>query len=183
MSHHFSRVLPVLAICALLSSCGAPDTLGLRTDRAPALGGAPIRTDSAVYHVRTTAYAYELTIGLTYTNPSGETAYISTCKAPDPPVLEKWEDGKWVTAFAPVVLMCLGPPVVIGAGERYAYTYHVLASHRPDTYPQFEVAEIPGTYRLVWRILGTWTPDGGQPGPGEELPLESRISNSFRIAR
>lgn len=182
MSHHFNAALAVL-LSALLSSCGALDTLGLKSDRAPALAGAPIQTDSAVYHVRTSEYAYELTIGLTYRNTSGGTAYISTCKAPVPPVLEKWEDGKWVTAFAPVVLMCLGPPVVIEAGEAYAYTYRVLASHQPNTYPQFEVAEIPGRYRLVWHILGTWTPDGPEAGLGKELPLEYRISNSFRIAR
>lgn len=182
MNHSLGVLLAVLT-AAFLSSCGALDVLGLRRGEPPSLSGAPIQTDSTVYHLRTTENAHELTIRLNYTNPTGSPVYIPTCHTPHPPVLEKWQGDKWVTAYSPVVLLCLGPPVVIGAGEVYAYTYRVSASRRPNTLPRFAVAEIPGTYRLVWHILDTWTPQGSEPGLGRELPLEQRVSNTFRIAK
>jgi hypothetical protein len=181
MNHYLGIALAVVMVA--VSSCGILDVLGLGSDEPPSLAGAPIQTDSAIYHLRTTEHAHELTIGLTYTNPTGSPVYIPTCHTPHPPVLEKWEGGEWVTAYAPVVLLCLGPPVVIGAGEVYAYRYEVSATRRPNTIPRFEVAELPGTYRLVWRMLGTWTPDGSEPGLGKELPLEHRVSNTFRIVK
>lgn len=166
-----------LLTVALTSACGTPDIL------QSADVGTPIRTDSAVYHVRTTEYFHDLTIEATYTNLTGKTVYIPGCHSPDPPVLEKWQEDKWVTAYAPVVLLCLGSPVIIGAGDVYAYTYRISAARTPNTSPRFEVAELPGTYRLVWRILSTWTPHGPEPGLGKELPLEQRISNTFEIVR
>ena len=34
---------------------------------------------------------------------------------------------------------------------------------------------------LVWEIYQTWQPDGNKPGLGTLLPLEQRISNTFRL--
>ena len=178
---HTRSILPVLALGLVAAGCGSVDVVGIGTDPSHSAAGAPIRTDSSVYHVRTTPTGHELTIGVRFTNVTGGTAYIPTCHTPHPPVLEKLEGDRWVTAYSPVVLMCLGPPVVIPAGSSYDYTYRVLASTRPNTYPRFEVAEIRGTYRLVWHILGSWNPDGPEPGLGTPLPLEQRVSNTFRI--
>jgi hypothetical protein len=174
-------LLPLIsAIC--LTACGSLDLLGTSPDFVDD-GTALIRTDSAVYHVRTTSEAHELTIGVTFTNGTGGTTYIPTCRAPFPPVLQRWNGDQWVTVFSPVVAMCLGPPVVIPAGSTYHYSYRVMGSRRPNTYPRFETSEISGTYRLVWQILGSWTPDGPEPGLGVELPLEQRVSNSFVLVQ
>ena len=178
--------LSILALATLssLSGCQALNVLGSedqsRND-SPIVTGAPIQTDKSVYEMRTTTQAHELTIHLAYTNPTAGPVYIPTCREPGPPVLQKWVDGKWVTAYSPVVLLCLGPPVVIAAGETYRYTYRVFASRSPNSIPRFEVAKIPGEYRLVWHILGTWTPNGPEPGLGKLLPEEERISNTFQI--
>jgi hypothetical protein len=179
--NHYLCTAAALLTAALTSACGSADLLGFGNDRPSDIEGAPIRTDSAVYHVRTTEDSHELTIEVTYTNPTGSTVYIPTCHSPHPPVLEKWQEDTWVTAYAPVVPLCLGAPVVIADGDVYAYTYRISAARSANWYPRFEVPEIPGTYRLVWRILGTWTPDGPEPGLGRELPLEQRVSNTFEI--
>ena len=170
----------LVLVLTVAAGCGVGRILGFE-DEPPALTGAPIQTDSVVYHVRTTASSYEMVMDLRYTNPTRGRVYISTCHTPHPPVLEKWEGGEWVTAYAPVVLLCLGPPVVIERGERYRYTYRIMAARRPNAAPRWSVAEIPGTYRLEWHLLGTWTPDGSEPGLGKLLPIEQRISNTFRI--
>lgn len=180
MSRHLA-VAASLILAVLVSSCTAFEILKPRGEVPPAPTGAPILTDSAVYHVRTSRNTHELTIGLVYRNPTNSAVYIPTCRTVHPPVLQKWEGGQWVTAYAPVVLECLGEPVVIAAGDSYAYTYHVKAWRSPNMHPRFEVGTIPGSYRLMWRILETWTPDGPEPGLGKALPLEARISNTFRI--
>ena len=182
MNRYLSVGLSLLT-SAIVSSCGALDVLGLASDEPPTLSDAPIQTDSSIYHFRTTEHEHALTIGLSYTNPTGSSVYIPTCHVPNPPVLEKWENGEWVTAYAPVVWLCLGPPVIIGAGDVYRYTYRVSATRRPNTLPRLAVTQIPGTYRLVWHMLGTWTPHGSEPGLGKELPLEHRVSNTFRIVK
>lgn len=178
-----TRLATLSAAALVLAACGSADLLGVSGDPLLSGGDAPIRTDSSVYHLRTTPEAHELTIGVRFVNPTSAPAYIPTCQGTNPPTLERWDGEKWVTAFSPVVLLCLGPPVVIGAGESYDYTFRVLASRRPNTYPRFEVAEIPGTYRLVWGILGSWRPDGPEPGIGDPLPLAQRVSNTFTIAK
>lgn len=182
MSPHVCTWFTV-CLFALLPSCGARDEIRMGSDPPVADLEAPIRTDSAVYHVRTTPYTYELAIGVTYSNATGKPVFIPSCHGPTPPVLEKWEEGRWVRAYDPPVELCLGPPVVIEAGQVYAYTYNIHAARLPNAIPKFEVAEIPGTYRLRWRLLGTWAPDGPEPGLGEELALEHSISNTFRISK
>jgi hypothetical protein len=47
-----------------------------------------------------------------------------------------------------------------------------------NTYPQFELDEVPGTYRLVWGNFDTWVPGDGARGP---LPLAARVSNEFQL--
>ena len=178
--------LPVVALATVsgLSGCQALNVVGSEDglrDELPFVTGVPIQTDSSVYHLRTAGHSHELTINLAYTNPTPGPVYIPTCREPGPPVLQKWVDGKWVTAYSPVVLLCLGPPVVIRAGEAYSYTYRVLASRSPNSIPRLQVAEIPGRYRLVWHILGTWTPNGPEPGLGQLLPEEQRVSNPFTV--
>ena len=170
----------LLSAASGLAACSS-EPLVEPSAEATILADAPIQTDSSVYHVRTTEYFHEIVMNLSYANPTGGKVYIPTCHGPHPPALQKRVGEQWVTAYAPVVLLCLGPPVIIEPGETYRYNYRVMAAHRPNTVPRFEVDEIPGTYRLVWHMLGTWTPNGPEAGLGEELPLEQRVSNTFRI--
>lgn len=169
-----SLVVIVLGLSLVGGGCARMgDLLGLpAADRAgPQPNGPPIQTDSSVYHVRT-AGGYQATIGLTYTNPTGEPVFIAACHNPHPPLMEKWEDGQWVTAYNPPVLMCITPPVVIEPRQSYSYTYRIVAGLPHDNaYPKFEVSEIPGTYRLRWLLRG----------PDAPLPLEQTISNTFEL--
>ena len=172
-----------IGLAGLVLGCSrsGPGEPGLAT-QDHAAEGAPIQTDRAEYTLSFTPQLAELSIGVRYVNRTGGRVYLETCHTPHPPVLEKRVGSEWVVAYRPAVLRCLGQPVVIRAGETYDYTFKVVAG-RPGTnnFPQFEVAEIPGTYRLVWGLLDTWNPDGPGPGLGRLLPLEQRVSNEFQI--
>jgi hypothetical protein len=178
-----------LALVLLVAGCASmSEVTEPRVDGQFDTGEAPtaLRTQGGVFDVRATRDAYEATIDVTFTNPTEGPVYIPTCREPNPPVLQKWEGGSWVAAYRPVVLGCLGPPVVIEAGQSYDYTYRVTASRRPNTYPRFMVREIPGTYRLQWDMLRTWTPDATTPdgrsaGLGEPLPADLTTSNTFDL--
>ena len=179
-------LLSALAACGGRSAMGPGDGSG-----SDVSGSAPIQTDRASYTARRqtmhlvdgTRYEnyLELTIGLRYTNPTDEPIYLVTCLDVNPPVLEKKEGAEWVTAFAPIVPECLGPPVVIGRGESYEYIYRIEA-FLPGSrvMPQFQT-EVPGTYRLVWTAYRTWLANSVEAGLGRELPLEQRVSNEFSI--
>lgn len=167
--------------CARTEPLGPGDGVDSQAPEAPS---APIRTDRSAYTLKTTASAHRLSIGFTFTNPTGSRAYVPTCRTPHPPGLEKWQNGAWVRAYSPLVLQCLDPPLIIEAGATHRGTLDVRAGRAgTKQFPQFQVERIPGTYRLVWTVLGSWTPDGPEPGLGTPLPLQQRVSNSFRIDR
>jgi len=172
-----------LAVAALagLSGC-AGDPLRPGGDAQPE--NPPLRTDRDEYVARTADGVTTLTIGFRYTNPTNGETYLSGCRGVHPPWLEKWEGGRWVLAYSPTALHCLDEPVVVPAGGTFDYALEVWAAPRgSNTYPQLEVAEIAGTYRLVWRVFETWTAHSGTPGLGREAPLAQRVSNTFRIVR
>ena len=176
---HLLTIAPFLL--ALGCSRSGPGDSG-PTSAGQAAAGAPIKTDRTEYTLRFGAELAEMSIGVSYTNRTGSRVYLPTCHGANPPWLEKRVGSEWVAAYRPAVLACLGPPVVIQPGDTYDYTLKVVAGRRgTNRYPQFEVAEIPGTYRLVWGLLATWDPDGPEPGLGRLLPLEQRVSNEFTI--
>lgn len=179
--------LLLAATLASAAGCARPDLLGpgdQAQGQAPTTSGAPLQTDRASYRLDTTSRGHQLDIDFTFTNPTGRRVYVPTCRTPHPPGLEKWQNGAWVRAYSPVVLECLGPPLVIEPGAAYAGTLSIHAGRAGTRqYPQFQVESIPGTYRLVWNVLGNWAPDGPEPGLGTPLPLEQRVSNNFRIER
>lgn len=146
---------------------------------------APIQTDRAAYPVdRRPGGVVDITVVVRYQNATRGPVYLPTCRSVHPPVLEKRIGSAWVTAYSPVVPLCLGPPVVVQPGQAYAYTYHVVAfPHGGNTYPQFEVDKVPGTYRAVWAVYATWTPSGSEPGLGQLLPLAGRVSNTFEFTQ
>jgi hypothetical protein len=144
--------------------------------------GLAIRTERTEYAVSRSGASLVTTIGLTLTNGTEGPAYLATCHGVHPPVLQKRVGDRWVTAYAAVVPLCLGPPEVVEPGETFPYTFRVSGAPRgSNSYPQFEVDEVPGTYRLAWAVYRTWEPDGGRPGLGELFPRESTVSNEFTL--
>jgi hypothetical protein len=161
---------------ALLAGCAGlvnPD---------PGGDGLSIRTERTEYAVSRSGSSLVTSIGLSLTNGTEGPAYLATCNGVHPPVLQKRVGDRWVTAYAAVVALCLGPPEVVEPGETFSYTLRVSAAPRgSNSYPQFEVDEVPGTYRLAWAVYRTWEPDGGRPGLGELFPREATVSNEFTL--
>ncbi len=146
----------------------------------------PIQTDQQVYAVvldtTLNVDALVLSIPVSYTNPTHKTVYFVKCGYQQPaPVLQKYEGGEWTNALGEVCPLVLTPPVEVTPGETYTQTVLMWSSLRSNSYPQFAVEEIPGTYRLVYRIYETWTPERDEPDLGKLFPLEARISNEFQI--
>jgi len=172
--------------CAGGSPAGLPQDGGPNSDRAP-----PILTDRSVYTVERgaihlddgTLYGryVQFFMRLRYTNSTMGKIYLPTCNTIHPPILEKKQGSEWVTAFAPIVQACLGPPEIIERGRTFEYPYDIQA-YLPGSrvMPQFQTA-VTGTYRLVWSAYATPPGFNGEPGLGRELPLEARISNEFDL--
>lgn len=160
-----SVAVPLLLVCTL-AACGT-DPLG------SSIVDGGVATDSTSYHVLTTDSHHEVTIGVSFRNPTFNEVLIPTCHSPYPPVVEKLGLNGWVTAYSPIVLLCIGPPVRIGPGAEYRMSYHVIGARLPNSLPRFEVDEIAGTYRLNWHALHTRS--------GGTLPSAYRTSSPFRL--
>lgn len=160
-------------------------TFGCASATARSASGPPIETDRTVYAVDDTAGVSRLTIRMTYRNTTGKDVYLPTCRGPQPPRLQKEVNGSWVVAFAPNVLACESTPITIRAGDSYAYTFRVLAGLPGTNYaPRWAVAEIPGTYRVLWEVFTGMSNNGGRTVTTRDpLPVEQEISNTFRLVR
>jgi hypothetical protein len=145
--------------------------------------GPPIRTDQPAYRLEDTGIGLETQIPFTFRNRTGGPVYIPNCGGNAPPMLQKLEDGQWVNAWAPVVLLCLSPPIVITPGTTYADTLRVFGGHPGNNmYPKFDVPHVPGTYRLLWPSVLTSYDDRRNPF-GDSLPVDERISNPFALTQ
>ena len=168
-----SAVVTAIAVAAL----------GCRNPLAVREGEEPIRTDRGEYVADRTGGGVSLDVVVRFTNPVAGPVNLPTCHGVHPPVLEKLVGGRWVSAYNPPVLACLGPPLVVREGDTLDYTYRIRGAPRgSNTYPQFEVPDVVGTYRLVWHIYdGDGAGYAGAEGSGRLLPLRQRVSNEFRI--
>lgn len=165
----------ILPLVLLLGACTNMLEPPLREE------AAPLQTDRLEYEVRRADGQLSVAIPFTYRNETGRTVYVVNCKRQVPPSLEKYVGGEWVHAWSPVVLDCLGPPIVIEPGATYADSLRVMAwKQGGNAYPQFEVAEVEGIYRLVWGPL-VHDYDDRRQGFGEPVPLEERVSNAFLL--
>lgn len=149
---------------------------------APSPMSTLVTTDQQSYRPRRTAVAVELDIVTTFTNRTGEPVRLHPCGPTSQPAfsLEKWVDGAWKPAWGqacPAILM-LDPPEVAPGASR-TDTARVRAMLGPNAMPRFEVEPIAGSYRVVYaQVYRGWRPN---EGVGELLPLEQRVSNTFRI--
>jgi hypothetical protein len=140
-----------------------------------------ITTDRQSYQVRRTAEAIEVDIVTTFTNHTNDTVRLHPCGQSQPAfTLEKWVDGAWRPAYTQMcpAMLNLNPPSVAPHASR-TDTARVRGMLAANAAPRFEADPIAGTYRIVYaQAYRTWRPN---EGPGELLPLEQRVSTSFRL--
>lgn len=174
------------ALCLLAVACTASreDPAGDTpvANAAPSPSSPFITTDQRSYRPRRTAEALELDIVTTFTNRTTDTVRLHPCGRSSQPAfsLEKWVDGAWRPAYAQAcaAILMLDPPKVAPGASR-TDTARVRAMLRANAMPRFETDPIAGEYRLVYaQAYGSWHPN---EGGGELLPLEQRVSNTFRI--
>jgi hypothetical protein len=170
------------AALLLCAACSAPATPPAAPAAATATadGAALFRTDSLAYTLRAGATGYEATIGVTFTNRSGGTAYFVNCRGATGVSLEKLVDGQWTAVYSPVINQCLSAPITVAAGATHRTQIAVSAGlPGSNVYPQFTVADVSGEYRAVWHhVLRSYQ---DRLPFGDPLPLESRISNRFSL--
>jgi hypothetical protein len=150
-------------------------------DAPPSPPSTMITTDRESYRVRRTTEALEIDIVTTFTNRTSDTVRLHPCGSSQPSfTLEKWTGGVWTPAYSqacPAILM-LDPPQVAPGASR-TDTARVRAMLAANAMPRFETEPIAGSYRVVYaQAYRSWRPN---EGPGELLPLEQRVSNTFRI--
>lgn len=162
-----------MAAAAILAGCGT--ATGPQDLDAP-----PIRTSAAEYTLERDDWGWRAQIPYTFVNRTGEDVYLTNCRGGFALRLDRWDEdeGEWVMAWSPTLLMCLSPPIVIPAGDVFQDTIRLFAAH-PDRNagPKFESDEVGGTYRIVWIAASHGYVEG--EGRGEPIPLEYRVSNPF----
>lgn len=165
----------VLAIAGLMIGCGA---ITAPRDQ----GKAPLQTDRLAYQLqRDSRDNLRVEIPFTYHNRTGKTVYLVNCHGDVPPSLQKWQEGEWVTAWSPVVLLCLSPPIQVAPDAVYEDTLRVFSARQgSNAAPQFQVPATDGTYRLLWHV--PVHDYGFDDSPyGTPLTLENRVSNNFEL--
>lgn len=142
---------------------------------------AAIQTGKDVYSLAHSPGVSTLSIEATYTNTTDSATYIMRCGHADLPEssLEKRMDDGWVNAYAYTCQAVLSPPIKVEPGERYTYTIEMKGFHARELFPRFTVRELPGLYQLVYDVRDSF--DMVDLEPGEPLPLDSRVSNTFVI--
>lgn len=164
-------------VLASLLACDNP--VALKGDPAPF-----ITTDRAVYSAEVSGWRspddrfwrMELSVGLTYSNPSDIPLYISYCQGPNPPGLERRVNGQWEAAYQPPHLMC-GGVLRIDPGEEFSYEFRIRGyDPRIDVRPTWVPDDLEGRYRVVW-----WPVWSESDVTSEVIPLDRRVSNTFKI--
>jgi hypothetical protein len=183
--YRFLLPLPLVALMGACSLEGAmspsPDAGAHETPGPGQPGETAIRTDSSRYTLERRPTGWQADIAIEYTNPTDATISLLNCNGAFSLRLEKYDAGEWVTAWQPALPMCLSPPIEIGPGETFSRTLEVFgADPHSQVFPQFQVEEIDGTYRLVIdSAYHEYDHDG--PPWGVAVPLEHRVSNTFEL--
>jgi hypothetical protein len=174
-------LLPVLLAALLMVGCG-PDPAA--QPMSPALGPqgeTALTTSAPSYRLQRGSSGWSGSIDFTFTNRSAREISLLNCRGGYGLHLEKRVGEEWVPAWRPVMLMCLSQPIRLAPGQSRRDTIPLFAGPRgSNTYPQFEVDEIDGIYRIVVNTA-YWNYDHGGPPWGQEPPLELRVSNPFEI--
>ena len=172
---------PALALCAatLFSGCSLVST----DEAAPPVSASLVVTDQAQYDARAPAGGLSrvvFDVPFEIRNTTGGPLYRIGCRTAPPPTLEKLVEGEWVTAYAPIVNLCLSPPFEIAPGEVRRDTLQVQGFlPGQNAGPEFET-DVEGTYRLHLRLYSSLT-DERSPLGKDLVPLEERVSNPFEV--
>ena len=176
MNRALRRVL--LAAVAAAGACSSSES---SSDAPPDSGGESVRgfrTSQLHYDFRRVANGIEVHIPYVYHNVTGDSVYFINCNEIIVPSLEKQSGDAWSSVWTGATPACLGPPVVVPPDGEYVDTVRVLSG--PNMYPQLRVAEIGGTYRLVWH--GVVHSYRNEPPFGTPLPQDERTSNEFTLS-
>jgi hypothetical protein len=179
MSHlRSTTALPALVL--VIAGC-SQDPMNLGPNPALSPEGAPVVMSAGTYTLKRTPSGWKGELPFTFSNGTGRTVSLVNCNRAYSLWLEKQVADDWVLAWQPVFPMCLSPAIRIAPDGAREDVARISAGHRgSNVYPQFEVTEIDGTYRLV--IGGAfWNYNHDGPPWGEPLPLEHRISAPFEI--
>lgn len=167
------RVL--LAAAAAASACSS-------SEAPPESGGEAIRgfqTSQLHYDFTRVPDGIAVHIPYVHRNVTGDSVYFINCNGIIVPSLEKRTGETWSWVWSGVTPACMSPPMVVPPMGEYRDTVRVLSG--PNTAPHLEVADIEGTYRLVWHgVVHSHHPDA--PPLGTQLPQDERTSNEFTLS-
>jgi hypothetical protein len=153
----------LLAVAALLLT-GCDSVTGPADVSEPA-----IQTDGNAFNLSPSGDRLWADIPYTFTNRTGGAVYIVNCLGGFNLRLERKVGRQWVSAWSPLLLLCLSAPIVIGAGETY----------RNSVQPRLADGEPTGIYRIVW--VDAFSSYQDRPPWGEQIDLEHRVSNEFQL--
>lgn len=166
------RVLICLSAAAvLLAGCREVPVQVLESLAAPSPTDAPITSDSAEYAIRRTDTGFDVRVGLTYRNSHATAVELWACQAEFTQRLERWNGRAWETLFVPLAFSCKAWATVSPAMELSQLQHYAGGSPATPFKPTWGASDPSGSYRAVWSV---------RQG-GIELPLEQRISNTFRL--
>ncbi len=157
----------------------------------------PIRFPESDYPIQTELFEYVLRpdtltvpgvralrteIWYMFTNRTAAPVYLLNCRGGFDARLQREQDGAWHTAWAPPLLRCLSPPIVIDQNATFIAPLPVWAApHGSNIAPQFDVEDPSGTYRILWADAFSSFMDAYPFGT--RLPLELRVSNPFTLRK
>ena len=182
MNRTLRRVL--LAAVAAAGACSSSESSSEDppdASRAPAdFGGETargFRTSRLHYDARHVAHGIEIVIPYVYRNATGDSVYFVNCNEIIVPSLQKRMGDTWSSVWTGSSPACRSRPVVVPPDGERVDTVQVLSS--PGMDPQFTVADMDGTYRLVWH--GVFH-HGDLPPLATPLPEDERTSNEFTLS-
>ena len=175
------RLLPVAVVIATLVAC-ARDGSSATPLAALLSGDSPsIATDAERYTLERTSTGWSGRIGYRFTNSTDRTVSLLNCRGGYALELQKRQGDTWVTAWSPVLLQCLSPPLRIQPGGSLPGILEIQAGRTGSNYyPQFSSDDIDGIYRLVI-VSAYWNYDHNGPPWGEPIPVSHRASDPFEI--
>jgi hypothetical protein len=179
------RLLSLLLAAALLAGLLAACSL-LPADDVPTGNESLRQTDQAHYAARLVTGDFDrvvLNVPYRTRNSTEDTLYLTGCRIPDLPVLEKHVSGSWQTAYDPGKLLCWSPPWVLAPGDVRWDTLRVEGwLPGQNIYPHFRT-EITGTYRLKRLIYSSLEADEKYPLGEDTIDVGLRVSNTFEVER
>jgi hypothetical protein len=173
------RTLAVAALGLSLAGCDIEEITFGNVDSAARSFQPWLETDRREYTASYTPDHIVIDIGFTFRNRGRTTVAIPRCTRPHRPVLDKLIRGEWHEFYSPREA-CWGEPLLLSRGVARSFTLEVRAArHEGAAGPPFRAAHVPGTYRLRWEVHEY---DPHAPFRlGHALPLDARVSNTFRI--